>query len=474
MEIDRDEAPPIWALPVEKKKSQNNNELRNRHTTSKKEILKEKKKKEKDNQEDEENGDSNSKLVKYVPKNSSSGRNKCEDEDKITECTHDSFMESESDYDEDSISTENQMSFEYQHPNNLVRPINPYYSSENEYYRKPSKSKILKDSNFPQLLTSYSKFLFNALLLVVAVWILFYFIITIKKDINIKYNEHLMENMKNISDCYEKFEINKCSSDIKIPALEDTCKDWEACLNQNPDDIKVIMIGAEVVSEILNKFVDPLSIKTTIVIIVLCVIFFIIIWKMNSIPSNKQKEGSSTKEHTRNNRINNNEENLRPIGMCPPQAMDSRFIGNGLIYQVAPAAVYPGEAPYSIPIAYPPIYPYPGYPIYQEDLDSSYSPRSRSKYRKASRHQHSPPPHNQQAPKKSNKGYKFVRSGYNNRNPYYSRFSVHNIHYPPPPPPPHYRSNVKGKYYYDNEDEDSYEMVDDYDENTYYDDEYEY
>jgi len=45
--------------------------------------------------------------------------------------------------------------------------------------------------------------------------------------------------MKKISECYEQFKVNKCSSDIRIPALENTCKDWEACLNQDPDNIQV-------------------------------------------------------------------------------------------------------------------------------------------------------------------------------------------------------------------------------------------
>ncbi|OUM56880.1 hypothetical protein PIROE2DRAFT_18313, partial [Piromyces sp. E2] len=244
MEIDRDES-PIWAMPVGKKKlaRADNEEIRNKHTTSGKGLFKLKKGNNRPKEEEEEDNTnlSQTKLVKFDPQNNKSRRSKYEEEtEQMTEYNNSNF-ESESDYEEDSIETENQMSFEYQHPGKLMKPMpfnNPYYT-ETQNTMKP-KTSVLKDSSFPQLLSSYSKFLFNVLLLVVALWIIFNFITTVKTDMNIRYNEYVLENMKNISKCYEDYNINKCYSDEKIPFLENTCKEWEACMNQSPGEIRML------------------------------------------------------------------------------------------------------------------------------------------------------------------------------------------------------------------------------------------
>ncbi|KAL6601929.1 hypothetical protein LY90DRAFT_696777 [Neocallimastix californiae] len=440
MEIDRDEE-PIWVTPLDKKIFQGNNKMKNRYTISKMDVLKAKNKKKNGKIEDQKN------LINYIQKKTSSEKSKCEDEEQITE--------SESDYDEDNISTKDKICSEYQNHNKFPKLFNSCYPDEQEECNNKLKSEYLKDSSFPQLLINYIKFLFNLLILVVAIWILFYFIISIKNDINIKYNEYLKENMKKISECYEQFKVNKCSSDIRIPALENTCKDWEACLNQDPDNIQVIMICAEVISEILNKFIDPLSIKTTIVLTVICTTFFIIIWKMNSIPSNKLTETSSNKEKIQNNK--ENDKGLPPLGVCQPHVMDSRLIGNDLVYQVAPAAIYPMETTCSMPISYPLVYPYPTYPVYQREVNSSHLTNSVPKYRKI--------PQN-----KSSKGYKIVKPDYNLYNPIHSMLKIKKSSYPP-----HYKNKVKEKYYYDIEDNDNYEVIDDYDyDDSYYEDKYGY
>ncbi|ORX77907.1 hypothetical protein BCR32DRAFT_270359 [Anaeromyces robustus] len=461
MEIDRDDA-PIWAVPVARKKiiKNDDSDLRKRHTTTKKII------KGKTSQEKEEEN-SNTKLIKYSSEKFNSKDNRYNEElDK--EYNNDPFDESESDYEEDSINTENKMSFEFQHPSELVQSFS--YDNDDYLYteanNKSRKKKYgrMRDSSFPKLLLSYFKFFFNVLLLVVALWILFYFIKTVRSDITSKYNEHLMDNMNKISECYDHYKVNKCSSDIRIPALKDTCRTWEACMSQNPDDIRIIMIAAEVVSEILNKFIEPLSIKTTIVIIALCTIFYIIIWKMSSIPSNKQKQKKSFKEE-QNNRINNDG---MPIGMCPhPSPMDSRFIGNNVMYPVAPAAIYPGESPYSMPIAYPPIYPvnpvpYPAYPIYQQEPGIPCFSRSNMNHRKSPR-----------KPQSQSKNYRFVKSSHNinnNRNPYQSKFKVNH------PYNTRNKNNYRERYYYrveDNDNDSNYEMVND-EGDSYYDEEEEY
>jgi len=124
MDIDRDrDESPIWAMPVAKKKLSKNddNETRNRNAGNKKGFFSSMRKKE----DAEISNSSQGELVKYDPvNNNSKKKNKYEDEDeKKTEYNHDIIEESESDYEEDSIETENQMSYEYQHPNQIMKVI---------------------------------------------------------------------------------------------------------------------------------------------------------------------------------------------------------------------------------------------------------------------------------------------------------------------------------------------------------------
>jgi len=265
-----------------------------------------------------------------------------------------------------------------------------------------------------------------------------------------------IDKMTKISKCYEDYKINKCSSDERIPFLENTCKEWEACMNQSPDEVRMIMIGAEVISEILNKFIEPLSTKTTVVIIIVSIVFFFIIWKMGSDPSKVKKDKIKQKQYNQDQHDQMNQEGM-PLGMCPPPSMDPGFINNGgVMYPIAPAAIYPGNPSYPIPVTYPQVYPYPVCPpAYQDDRDMYYY--SNPKYRKAPRHSPSPPP-------SGKKNYRFVKSS-RNRNPYQSRFRVNEPRYPP-----HRRS--RERYYYEDDHDDRYDMVED--DDSYFDEDYGY
>ncbi|ORX41891.1 hypothetical protein BCR36DRAFT_407310 [Piromyces finnis] len=457
MEVDREES-PIWAIQAKKKPTRiGENEMRNSKISSKKGLFKLKKRNKDYKKEDEEsNKHSQTKLVKYSQKNTKRNKYGGETKEQTTKYVDD--FESESDYDEDESEIDNQMSIEYQHPNKILRPIiynNPY--SFEEQNTKNSKTTVLKDSSFPQLLSSYSKFLFNVLLLSVALWIIFNFIKTVRTDMNIKYNEYVMNNMKDISKCYDNYKTNKCYSDERIPFLENTCREWEACMNQNPDEIRIIMIAAEVISEILDKFIEPLSMKTTVVVALVSVICFFIIWKMGGDPTNINKK--SKKSQIKSNQTN---QECMQVGMCPPQTVDSGFISNGdIMYPIAPAAaIYPGNPSYPIPVTYPQVYSYPVYPpVYQNDHDIHYFTQSNPKFRNA-------PQNIQPRSQPIKKNYKFVKSAHN-RDPYQSRFKTNRSSYYP-------RQRSRERYYYEEEDDrndDQYDMEED---DSYFDEDYGY
>ncbi|OUM70057.1 hypothetical protein PIROE2DRAFT_57106 [Piromyces sp. E2] len=182
---------------------------------------------------------------------------------------------------------------------------------------------------------------------------------------------------------------------------------------------------------------------------------------MGGDPTKVKKDKKSQMQYDDKNQYDQtNQQEGMPIGMCPPQSLDPGFISNGgVMYPIAPAAIYPGNPPYPIPVTYPQVYPYPVYPpAYQDDHNIHYSSRSKPKFRKASRH--SEPP---SQPIKKN--YRFVKSS-RNRNPYQSRFRVNEPSYHP-------RRRSRERYYYEDDDRDDlYDMVED--DDSYFDEDYGY
>ncbi|KAJ1548337.1 hypothetical protein HK096_002094 [Nowakowskiella sp. JEL0078] len=77
---------------------------------------------------------------------------------------------------------------------------------------------------------------------------------------------------RQISECSKQYVVNSCSPQAnRAPALETLCSEWEVCMARNPSEIGRLKVGAETLAEVINKLIEPLSLKT---MVFACVVFF--------------------------------------------------------------------------------------------------------------------------------------------------------------------------------------------------------
>lgn len=63
--------------------------------------------------------------------------------------------------------------------------------------------------------------------------------------------------------CALQFKNNLCATN-PIPAMAQQCGSWEACMNRDPTVVGRAKVGAELIAEVVNGFVEPITWKTLV------------------------------------------------------------------------------------------------------------------------------------------------------------------------------------------------------------------
>lgn len=70
--------------------------------------------------------------------------------------------------------------------------------------------------------------------------------------------------------CAINYRENRCDPSTRLPKIEKYCLEWEECMNIDPEDaFRRSALAASIASEVIGKFVDPLSLKSILFIITL-------------------------------------------------------------------------------------------------------------------------------------------------------------------------------------------------------------
>ena len=67
--------------------------------------------------------------------------------------------------------------------------------------------------------------------------------------------------VQEIAQCAMQFKTNLCAT-TPIPAMLHQCGVWETCMNRDPTKVGRARVGAELIAEVVNGFVEPISWKT--------------------------------------------------------------------------------------------------------------------------------------------------------------------------------------------------------------------
>lgn len=77
--------------------------------------------------------------------------------------------------------------------------------------------------------------------------------------------------VQEIGVCAAQYKNNYCETN-QIPAMTHQCAAWETCMNRDPATVGRARIGAELIAEVVNGFVEPISWKTLVSLTVMNVL----------------------------------------------------------------------------------------------------------------------------------------------------------------------------------------------------------
>jgi hypothetical protein len=75
--------------------------------------------------------------------------------------------------------------------------------------------------------------------------------------------DYVLDIVQEISNCAAHFKANLCGSK-PVPAMLRQCGAWETCMNRDPTVVGRAKVGAELIAEVINGFVEPISWKTLV------------------------------------------------------------------------------------------------------------------------------------------------------------------------------------------------------------------
>ncbi|KAI0668678.1 Di-sulfide bridge nucleocytoplasmic transport domain-containing protein [Trametes maxima] len=116
-------------------------------------------------------------------------------------------------------------------------------------------------SDLPYRLLGYVQVFFNGSLGFICVYLALQFILTVQHDVEHRVAEYSMDIVQEIAQCALMYKTNLCAQGA-VPAMAHQCASWETCMNRDPSKVGRARVSFEVLGEVINSFVEPISWKT--------------------------------------------------------------------------------------------------------------------------------------------------------------------------------------------------------------------
>lgn len=139
--------------------------------------------------------------------------------------------------------------------------VGPVTQTTSNHYTLNMPSAPTPQSDTPQVLLGYLQFFFNLSLVVVFLYLLVQFILTVQRDVGHRISEYSMDIVQEIGMCATQYRNNLCESN-PVPAMIQQCASWKTCMDRDPTTVGRARVGAELIAEVVNGFVEPISWKT--------------------------------------------------------------------------------------------------------------------------------------------------------------------------------------------------------------------
>ncbi|KAJ7789466.1 Di-sulfide bridge nucleocytoplasmic transport domain-containing protein [Mycena olivaceomarginata] len=133
-------------------------------------------------------------------------------------------------------------------------------SSTSNHYTLNMPSPPAPQSDVPYILLGYLQFFFNLSLILLFLYLAVQFILTVQRDVEERISEYSMDIVQDIAMCALQHKNNLCEN--PLPAMAQQCAIWATCMSRDPTIVGRAKVGAEMIAEVVNGFVEPISWKT--------------------------------------------------------------------------------------------------------------------------------------------------------------------------------------------------------------------
>ncbi|KAJ7226104.1 Di-sulfide bridge nucleocytoplasmic transport domain-containing protein [Mycena pura] len=133
-------------------------------------------------------------------------------------------------------------------------------SANHNHYTLNMAAPAPPPSHVPYVLLGYLQFFFNLSLVLLFLYLVVQFIWTVQRDVQERISEYSMDIIQDIAQCARHFQNNRC--DEPLPAMAAQCAQWAQCMGRDPAIVGRARVGAELIAEVVNGFVEPISWKT--------------------------------------------------------------------------------------------------------------------------------------------------------------------------------------------------------------------
>lgn len=126
-------------------------------------------------------------------------------------------------------------------------------------------SVIQKHPDAPIVLGSWVTLMFNLAVVGLAMWLLWVVVASFRDDFWAAKQEMRAVVVEEMAKCARDYADNRCSPrEQRLPAMNAMCDEWEGCMNQNPNNLMRVRLGARNIVEILNEIIETMHWKTLV------------------------------------------------------------------------------------------------------------------------------------------------------------------------------------------------------------------
>ncbi|KAJ7630407.1 Di-sulfide bridge nucleocytoplasmic transport domain-containing protein [Roridomyces roridus] len=135
-------------------------------------------------------------------------------------------------------------------------------STTSNHYTLNMPTPAVPQADTPYILLGYLQFFFNLSLILLFLYLVVQFILTVQRDVADRISEYSMDIVQDIAMCAHQHRNNLCDS--PLPAMAQQCAIWATCMSRDPSVVGRAKVGAEMIAEVVNGFVEPISWKTLV------------------------------------------------------------------------------------------------------------------------------------------------------------------------------------------------------------------